>query len=155
VETKIHLRLLFYRIAAPRVPQEFGEGLEKTRLAIFSEPLSPDVAALALRFSCGRLLREESFSPNRERLRNGPQHFVHLRMGSSRGIGSELTQTEQRSSRPRFVLAGKIAVFERLHRSCHFYLWVSIGSKGLLHIGSDQFDSRVLFPQIEEDEPLS
>jgi hypothetical protein len=56
-ETKIPLRLLFRRIAAPGGLQEFGDGLEKTRLATFSEYHSVDVATIALRifkaeFSC-------------------------------------------------------------------------------------------------------
>jgi hypothetical protein len=78
-----------------------------------------------------------------------------LGMDNSRGIGRELADTEKRPSRPRFVLAWKIAFFDALHSSCNLGLWVCVGPKGLPNIGSDAFGSQVLFPQIEDDQPLS
>jgi hypothetical protein len=49
----------------------------------------------------------------------------------------------------------KNCLFEALQSSCNLDLWVCVGPKGLLHIGSDTFDFQVLFPQIEDNEPLS
>jgi hypothetical protein len=60
IETEIHLWLQFRRIATSDGLQEFGRGLEKTRLTICFDRYSADIAAIALK------VYKAEFSSNNE-----------------------------------------------------------------------------------------